>query len=213
MSDSNQNPPPEGSNQPPPTGPAQPPGAGPMGQQPMGQPPIGEPGYGPATSGVGQPAGLLMRFLARFIDMLLVGIVSGIITAVLVGIFGLEGSGYGFSMATSYAANAVSAVVSAVLYLGYFTLLESRNGQTLGKMALKLQVQGPDGGTPTTEQALRRNAWTALGILGVVPILGIIGGLAQLAAVIAIAVTINSSPTRQGWHDKFAGGTKVIKIG
>ena len=176
--------------------------------------PMGQPGYG-APSGVGQPAELLMRFLARFIDMILVGIVNAIITAVLVvGIFGLNGGGYGFSTGASFAASAVTAVISAVLYLGYFTLLESRNGQTVGKMALKLQTQSPEGGTPTTEQALRRNAWTALGILGIVPVLGaLVGSLAQLAAVIAIAVTINSSPTRQGWHDKFAGGTKVMKIG
>ena len=34
---------------------------------------------------------------------------------------------------------------------------------------------------------------------------------AQLAAAIYIAVTINSSPTRTGWHDQFAGGTRVVR--
>jgi hypothetical protein len=54
----------------------------------------------------------------------------------------------------------------------------------------------------------------ALGILGVIPIIGgLIGGLAELVIVIVIAVTINNSPTKQGWHDNLAGGTKVIKIG
>jgi uncharacterized RDD family membrane protein YckC len=117
-------------------------------------------------------------------------------------------------MGRRFAAGAVSAVITAALYLGYFPLMESRNGQTIGKMLLKLQTQGPDGSTPTTEQALKRNFWVALGILGVIPIIGgIIGGLAELAIVIVIAVTINSSPTRQGWHDNFAGGTQVVKIG
>jgi hypothetical protein len=26
-------------------------------------------------------------------------------------------------------------------------------------------------------------------------------------------VTISQSPIRQGWHDRFAGGTQVVKIG
>jgi hypothetical protein len=29
--------------------------------------------------------------------------------------------------------------------------------------------------------------------------------------VIVIAVTVNSSPTKQGKHDQFAGGTQVVK--
>jgi uncharacterized RDD family membrane protein YckC len=175
---------------------------------------MGAPGYGP-PSGVGQPAELMSRFLARLIDMVIVGVVNAIITVILVaGVLSLDGSGFGITTGASFAASAVTAVISAALYLGYFTFLESRDGQTIGKKALKLQTQAPDGSTPTTEQSVRRNAWVALGILGVVPVIGsLLGSLLQLAAIIAIAVTINSSPTRQGWHDKFAGGTRVIKIG
>ena len=193
MSDSTQNPPPEGSSPPPPpegqqSAPGTPPPAAPA---PPSQPGYG---YGPPASGVGQPADLLMRFLARLIDFILLGIVNAIITAiVVVGAFGLSGgNSFGFGMGRSFEAGAVSAVITAALYLGYFTLMESRNGQTIGKMLFKLQTQGPDGSTPTTEQALKRNFWVALGI---------------------IAVTISNSPTRQGWHDNLAGGTKVIKIG
>ena len=221
MSDPTQNPPPEGSSYqppPPPEGqaPGAPPGGQPGGQPTYGMPPAGQPGYGYGPpSGVGQPADLLMRFLARLIDFVLIGIVNAIISAILVvGILGLNGGGYGFSMGASFASGAISAIISATLSLGYFTLMESRNGQTVGKMLLKLQTQGPSGATPTTEEALKRNAWVALGILGVIPIVGgLIGGLATLAIVIVIAVTINNSPTKQGWHDEFAGGTKVIKIG
>jgi uncharacterized RDD family membrane protein YckC len=217
MSDSTQNPPPEGSGyQPPPppggqqSAPGTPPPAAPM---PPSQPGYG---YGAPAPGVGQPADLLMRFLARLIDFVLLAIVNGIIAAiVVVGAFGLSGgNGFGFGTGRTFAAGAVSSVITAVLYLGYFTLMESRNGQTIGKMLLKLRTQGPGGSTPTTQEALKRNAWVALGILGVIPIIGgIIGGLAELAIVIVIAVTINSSPTRQGWHDNFAGGTQVVKIG
>jgi uncharacterized RDD family membrane protein YckC len=210
-------------NQPPgdPTGPppGQPTGP-PAGQYapppgPGQYPPAPGGAYGAPPSGIGQPADLLMRFLARLIDFIIIGIVNGIIISIVVrGILGLSGGGYGFTMGAAYGAIALSAVITAILYLGYFTLLESRNGQTVGKMLLKLQTQGPDGGTPSTEAAARRNFWVALGILGVIPIIGgLIGGLAELVIVIVIAVTINNSPTKQGWHDNLAGGTKVIKIG
>ena len=157
-----------------------------------------------------------MRFLARLIDFILLGIVNTIIIAIIVaGAFGLSGGNtFGFGPGTSFAAGALTAVITSALYLGYFTLMESRNGRTIGKMLLKLQTQGPDGSTPTTEQALKRNFWVALGILGVIPVIGgLVGSLAQLVIVILIAVTINNSPIREGWHDKLAGGTRVVKTG
>jgi len=222
MSDSTQNPPEGSSFQPPPppegqqSAPGMPPPA-PGTPQPAPTPPS-EPGYGyggPA-SGVGQPADLLMRFLARLIDFILLGIVNGIIVGIIVaGLFGLSGGNtYGFGTGAGYAARALSAVITAVLYLGYFTLMESRNGRTIGKMLLKLQTQGPDGSTPTTEQALKRNFWVALSILGVIPVIGgLVGSVAELVIVILIAVTIHNSPIREGWHDKLAGGTRVVKTG
>jgi len=220
MSDSTPNPPPEGFRPPPPPGETPPTSSGPGMPPPPGQPYPDQPGYsygpgGPApTGGVGQPAGLGSRFLARLIDGIVVAIVNGILTAILVvGIMGGSAAGYGVGTNDNFAAGAVSSILTAVLYLGYFTLMESRKGQTLGKMILKLQTQGPDGSIPTTEQAFRRNAWSGLAILGVIPILGFVASLLELAAVIAIAVTINSSPTKQGWHDNFAGGTRVLKVG
>ena len=221
MSDSTQNPPEGSSFQPPPPPEGQhaapgtpPPSAGP----PPAPAPPSQPGYGygAPASGVGQPADLLMRFLARLIDFILLGIVNAIIVGIIVaGAFGLSGgNSFGFGSGAGFAAGALTAVITSVLYLGYFTLMESRNGQTIGKMLLKLQTQGPDGSTPTVEQAVKRNFWVALGILGVIPVIGgLSGSLAELAIVILIAVTINTSPIREGWHDKLAGGTRVVKIG
>ena len=221
MSDSTQNPPPEGNQAPPPPpvgGTPPPAGPGPGAQQPAPPPPpMGQPGYGPGygapPSNAGRPADLLIRFLARLIDGILVGIVNGILTGIIVVGMMDSSSSYGFAGTDNYAASAVSAIISAALYLGYFTLMEARTGQTLGKMLLKLRTQGPGGGLPTTEQALKRNAWSGLGILGVIPVLGFIGGLAELVIVIGIAVTIHNSPSKQGWHDTFAGGTQVVRTG
>ena len=182
------NPPPYGSAPPPP--PANPYGS-----------PAG--GYGRAMAGP-RPGEVLERFLARLIDFIIVGIVGFIITLVLQAAIG------------GFAGSAISAVISAVIYLGYFSFMESSNGQTVGKMALKLHVVGPDGTSkPTMEEAVKRNIWTGLGILGIIPILGsIVGGLLELVAMIMIAVGISGDPNRrQAWHDKFANNTMVIKNG
>ena len=99
-------------------------------------------------------------------------------------------------------------VVTAVLGLGYFGYLESSRGQTIGKQVMKLKTVGPDGhSNPTMNEAIKRNIFYTFGIM---PCLGT---LAAIVSIILIAVNINSDPQRQHWFDKFAGGTKVIKIG
>ena len=159
-----------------------------------------------AASGVGAPADLGTRFLARLIDHILLGIVIFVIVVPLVVAAAFTGVGNGLNMFGGFSAGSlVSAIVTAAITIGYFALMESNSGQTVGKMLIGLKTVGPDGNKPTMEQALKRNSWYALGI---VPFLG---GLAQLAATIYIAVTINNSATRTGWHDTFAGGTSVIK--
>jgi uncharacterized RDD family membrane protein YckC len=225
MSDPNQ--PPENEGTPPPSGQPYPPPPppSPPGQGSYGPPPGGwqQPGAMPpppqVTGGVGQPADLWPRFAARLIDYILltlvnVFIVGFVIIGSLVGTSGGTPNGFGVGTGSTWAANAVFSVLAAVIALAYFTLMESSRGQTIGKMLLKLQTRGPDGANPTFEQALKRNAFTAIGVLGVIPFLGFLANLLSLAAVIMIAVTIsNNTATRRGWHDDFAGGTQVIRIG
>ena len=155
-------------------------------------------------SGVGQPGTLGDRFVARFIDGLILGVVALVLNFVLAVIWDSW-------LLTGF----VSAVVTAALNLGYFAYFESSRGQTIGKQAMKLKVLGPDRvSNPTLEQAIRRNIFMAFGVFRIVPIIGgVLSVLAGLAAVILIAVNINSDPQRQHWFDKFAGGTQVIKIG
>jgi len=212
MSDQTPPPPPSGSGgfektpPPPPAGggygyTGAPPGAS-YGQgygQGYGQPPTGRPGE------------LLDRFLARFIDLILVGVINGVITAILiVGVFNLDDSMFGIG--GGIAAGIVSAVLSTVIGLGYFAVMESSQGKTVGKMILKLHVLGASGGKPTLEEAVKRNIWMALPILGIVPILGgLVAAIGQLVAVITIAIGINNDPIRrQPWTDKYAG-TQVVK--
>lgn len=200
-------PPPSGyPQQPPPYG--APPPSGYTQQPPYGAPPPSgypqQPPYGAPANGVGQPGNLADRFLAKFIDALILGVVSVIITIVLA-----------FISDSWILTGFLSAVVTAALYLGYFGYLESSRGQTIGKQAMKLKVFGPDRvSNPTLEQAIRRNLYMGFGVLRIIPIVGgVLSGLAGLAAVIVVAVNINNDPQRQHWFDKFAGGTQVIKIG
>ena len=157
-------------------------------------------------SGIDRPAELLPRFLAKLVDFVLLGVVNFVlVSSFLIGVlFGGSGATAFGMMGEFGPAGIVSAVVSALLYVAYFSLMESSLGQTLGKMLLGLRVEGRGGGKPGLEAAVRRNAWM---LLAVMPWLG---GVAQFVAAIAIAVTINSSPTNTGWHDD-VGGTRVVK--
>jgi uncharacterized RDD family membrane protein YckC len=155
-----------------------------------------------------RPGELLDRFVARIIDGVLIAVVLvPIIIIITVATSVTSGS--------SWLGSIVTTLLGGLLGLGYFAYMESSRGQTIGKMVMKLRTLGPNGGNPTIEQAAKRNIWMALSLIGVLPLLGgLIAGLAQLAAVITIALGINSNTaTRQAWHDTFAGGTQVVKIG
>jgi uncharacterized RDD family membrane protein YckC len=193
-------PPPSGGYPPPPPGygppsgyppPPPPPGYGP----PAGYPPppygqYGHPAYPPPGASVGQPGGLAARFGARVIDGVIVGVASWLLALV----FGLQSS------------IMVTGLFSGVLMFIYFVAFEVSQGATLGKKALGLSVRGPGGAPkPDLQQSAIRNSFT---LLTIVPY---IGGLLACVAYVVIAVTINSSPTRQGKHDELAGGTQVIK--
>lgn len=186
----------------------------PPGTPPPGMPP--PPGFGsfPQQPPVGgaRSGELLERFLARLVDGVILAVANVVVVGTIVvgAVLGETGGTFGFG--ASYVASAVSSLLGAALYLGYFAFLEGTRGQTVGKMVMKLRVVDERGGPVTMEQAVRRNAWAAIGVLGVVPVLGLLAPLASLAAVIMIAVTINQDTVaRRGWHDRFAGGTRVVK--
>lgn len=169
----------------------------------------------PAASLAATAASIGPRAGARLVDFVILGIVNAVVIGVvLVGaILGQSGGMLMGVGGSSILAGAVGALLGAVLNLAYFAILESRSGQTVGKMLLKLRVVDSAGQVPTLEQALRRNIWVAFGIAGVVPLIGgLVGSLAQLAAVVMIAIAIADDKSGgRGWHDRFAGGTLVVR--
>jgi uncharacterized RDD family membrane protein YckC len=148
----------------------------------------------PPPSATGQqPGGLGPRFAARLIDGLIVVIVTYV--AYLVAL-----------LMDATTPTYVVGVVFGLLWFIYHLACETALGWTPGKKLLGLTVQGPAGAPkPTAQQAAIRNVWTLFSIIPIV------GGLLTVIAAIVIAVTINSSPTKQGKHDDFAGGTQVVK--
>lgn len=160
----------------------------------------------------GRPGELMDRFLARLIDGLILGVVYWICSSIFTSMFL---GGFTNSVGELFLYYVVLSVVFTAVALAYFAFLDSTKGQTLGKMVMKLQVLGPNGGNPTVEQSIRRNIIYAANLVSIVPILGwIVGPIAALVGVIMIAVGINGDPVRrQAWHDRFAGGTAVVKIG
>jgi uncharacterized RDD family membrane protein YckC len=133
---------------------------------------------------------LSLRFVARFIDGIIVNVVAFVIA-------------FAIGSLNNYW---VTGLFSGLLMFVYFLAFESTQGWTPGKKLLGLSVHGPGGAAkPDLQQAAIRNVWT---LLNIVPF---IGGLLTLIAVIVIAVTINGSPTKQGKHDELAGGTQVVK--
>ncbi|NYF97975.1 RDD family protein [Janibacter cremeus] len=162
----------------------------------------------PPTQSQERPAELLDRFVAKLIDFVIVGVVYAIIAAII-GVAVAVGTG------SSWIVGVVTSVILVALQLGYFTFLESSRGQTVGKMVMKLRVMGPDAGLPTTEEALKRNIWMAISLIGIIPLIGwLIQAVAWIAALVTIAMGINNDTAkRQAWHDQLAGGTRVVKIG
>ncbi|QIS01165.1 RDD family protein [Nocardia brasiliensis] len=165
----------------------QPPQYGQQPQDPYGQYPQ-QPGgfnYG------GQPGDLGTRIGARVIDALILYIPYLIIYFLVKNSLGLT-IGLG--------------LLWTVVQLGYFVGMETSQGTTLGKKVLGLKVLAPGGAAkiePVT--SLKRNVFVAANIIPCV------GGLVSLVLAIYIMVTISQDPNKQGWHDKFAGGTQVVK--
>lgn len=146
--------------------------------------------YGYPVPGGQEPAGLAMRFAARLIDGIIVNAVAFVLAFAIDSVTNVW----------------VTGLFSGLLMFLYFLAFESTQGWTPGKKLLGLSVHGPAGATkPDVQQAAIRNCWT---LLNIVPF---VGGLLTLIAVIVIAVTINSSPTKEGKHDELAGGTQVVK--
>ena len=142
------------------------------------------------STGTRTYGGLGKRFGARLLDSIVVAVPVAVVLAVVSGL----------------TLNSVfGSVVSTLVGFGYFVVMETSRGATLGKQLLGLVVQDDVGRTPiSTAASMKRNAWMLLGVLNGIPVIGWLASLLSLGIVIAIAVTIANDDRNQGVHDQLA---------
>ncbi len=93
------------------------------------------------------------RLIALIIDGLIIGVVVGIIAVLAFSSSFFFGGGFGFFGAFFGA----FALVTGILLILYFPLMETNSGATLGKKVMGLKVVGKGGGNPTLGEAFIRN--------------------------------------------------------
>ena len=158
------------------------------------------------------------RAIAYIIDVILVGIVAAIIGGVLAGI-GLSTGSFRegtLDFELNFVGLIVSAIVGAALSAAYFIYTWTSMRGTVGMKVLGMQIgNAVDGKTLTMDQATRR--WLVIAapgilaqILIVIPAIGVLIGLLAFGWFLYLLWTTYSSPTKQGFHDKFAN-TMVVK--
>jgi hypothetical protein len=107
----------------------------------------------------------------------------------------------------------------AAFFAGYFGLVVSGRGRTLGQSALGLWVvrqEDPDQRLPVGRALLRAMLWWGLVVPFVLlqivplPLLDLFGSLWTIFVVVA-TIGVASDPLKQGWHDKLAGAL-VIEV-
>jgi uncharacterized RDD family membrane protein YckC len=178
-------------------------------------PPVPTPGSSGASGLV--YADVPNRAIAYIIDSIIVFIAILVVGIVLAAV-GLATSTVTSALVTetNYVATIIVGLIGIAISGAYFVYTWTTMRATIGMRILGMQIgNAGDGRTLTMEQAIRRFA--ALSAPSVVaqvfqpvPGLGLLLSLLALGWVIYLLYTTANSPTKQGWHDKFAN-TQVVK--
>jgi uncharacterized RDD family membrane protein YckC len=177
-----------------------------------------------STVPVAGPAGFFYadipnRAIAYIIDAIIL-FVGFLIVAAVLGAIGLHTTTLDLTSASLVSYNPIAGIIYGVLNLAisvaYFVYTWTAMRGTVGMKALGMQIgNAQDGATISMDQALRR-ALVLFGVgavaqaLGSWPGLGILFSLAAFGWFIYLLYTTAVSPTKQGFHDKFAN-TMVVK--
>ena len=152
----------------------------------------------PARRPAAEPAPLGPRLGAKVVDALPAVVVGAVANYVVLGDPGAD------QQAGAAAGATVSAAVVLLLF-AWLVAFEATTGTTPGKRALGLRVQDALGQTPSVGAALRRNAWL---LPAVVPVAG---QVVAFVAALSVAFTLSVSPRHEGWHDRLADVTTVVR--
>ncbi len=134
-------------------------------------------------------AGIGSRFLAQFVDVVIIVLIQIVITIGAGALAGIFNSLRIFGL--------VELILTFILIAGYFLISEAAwNGQTLGKRSVRLRVVGDHGEPLTLGQAAIRN------------LVRIVDFLPALYAIGIVTMFSNSRAKRLG---DFAAGTLVVR--
>lgn len=142
------------------------------------------------------------RFVARIIDIILLGLAMLIIGALGIGgTAALGSSGTDAGVGAAVGAFFMTMLTVFLLTIVYEVTLTALKGQTVGKMAMGIHVARADnGGLPGWGKSIIR--WALPTLMCFIPFIGWVGGLLTY-------VSLTWDNGRQGWHDK-AAATVVI---
>jgi uncharacterized RDD family membrane protein YckC len=230
--------------------PAGPPPAAPIPAAPIPAAPVQQPypGYAPAPVGAPAPgmawapppeaygapamggleyAGVVPRFVAWLVDVIILGVIGFLISVpAYIVVFGnvdwsqqfnRVGFGGGFNDQAFWIPFLVASLISLAIQLLYYVLLWTSGWQaTLGMKLLGLQVaNAADGRILSKGQGVRR--WLGLGywlsLLTFIPVLAGFAWLIELIWYLVILFSTGFSPTKQGVHDKLASSVVVQQRG
>lgn len=147
-------------------------------------------------------ASRLQRFIAFIIDVIILAVIVGILSAIGIVDFALTEEGE---------VSRTDNLIQALIVVAYYVVLTVAFGATLGKMALGMRVVDSDGNRAGAGPILIREIIArAVGGLLTVVVGASIGQLVGLAVAVIIVIMILFDERRQGLHDKI-GGTFVVK--
>jgi uncharacterized RDD family membrane protein YckC len=160
-------------------------------------------------------ADLPNRMIAYVIDIVLLGLIGLVVTLIVGGPLGgvttTSSSTNGLSVDVNYVAFVLVAIVNLIIGAAYFIWMWSTQRATVGMRLLGLQIGNEaDGRSITYAEGFSR--WLIIGIPGILAQfsgyvstgLGVILGLVGFIWLIALLVSIAQSPTKQGYHDRYA---------
>lgn len=173
-----------------------------------------------STAPVPGPAGFFYadvpnRIVAYIIDMILLAVIGFVSLAAVSQVMGapstISSTTNGLVVEVNLASSLVLAIVNTVIGALYFILQWSRQRATMGMRVLGLQIGAEsDGRSISTAQGFSR--WLIFGIPGILAqfslylneALGFILSLVGIIWLIALLISISQSPTKQGYHDRYA---------
>lgn len=153
------------------------------------------------------------RLIAYIIDSIVIGIATGIVSAVMGGgifaLYGFGAFGFGRRLGFDFGLTGIAfAIIAGLISGAYFVYFWTHPGATPGQSFLGLEVRNAaDGARLTQDQAIRRWAFLVVPFVSVLPLVGLLVFLYQ----IFLAYTVTTDPNRQGFHDKEAGTVVVAR--